>query len=171
MRSAALPAGAWQHMFPVGRQLPRLRCLDMSAVGPMGDERFVPAPEYSCLVSCCPSLQELNLLARPFTPQLLAPLQRLTGLHRLHMGGDTVTAEDLQAVCQLTGLKELSVTCLGYSKAELLLQLTELLQLTTLRFFGIVNNAPQTVKLTSKVGFSCHCSHVSLLPAVCACCY
>jgi hypothetical protein len=102
----------------------------------------------------------------------LAPLQGLTGLHKLEMGGDSVTADDLQAVCQLTRLKELSVTCLGYIKAELLLQLTELLQLTTLYFHGVVNNAPQTAKLTSKVGFSGQCSHVaSLLHAVGAGCY
>jgi hypothetical protein len=87
----AMPADAWQHMFPVGRQLAHLQYLNISsALDPEGD--WIPAPECSSLVSCCPSLQELDLLIWPqCKPQLLAPLQGLTGLHTLHMGGDIHT--------------------------------------------------------------------------------
>jgi hypothetical protein len=148
----ALPAGAWQHMFPVGRQLAHLQYLNISsALNPEGD--WIPAPECSSLVSCCPSLQELDLLIRPqCKPQLLAPLQGLTGLHTLHMGGDEITADEVQAAGQLTGLRELTLLTLNSITAEVLLPLTELLQLTALRLRGTVNGSWHMVELTDKVG-------------------
>jgi hypothetical protein len=143
-----LPAGAWQHTFPVGRQLPYLQYLDSTAA-----ERFAPAPDFSRTVSCCPGLQQLKLLLTPrCKAQLLAPLQGLTALHTLHVGGNEITADTTQALGQLTGLKELNVITFGSIRAELLLPLTELQQLTTLHLHGRVNNLYQVAKLTSKVG-------------------
>jgi hypothetical protein len=149
-----LPPAAWQHMFPVGRQLPHLRYLDTSAVvDPSQDYSFAAAPDFSSLVGCCPRLQVLHIQHRLCNTQLLAPLRGLTGLRRLEMGGNQVTADDLQAVSQLTGIRELSVLCLNIIEAELLLPLLELQQLTTCHlcvFFGQASG--HDVKWTSEVG-------------------
>mgnify|MGYP001807073973 CR=1 FL=1 len=158
---SALPTGAWQHMFPVDRQLPHLQYLDLSEVRQPGPIHGSPsAPDFSRLVSCCPGLQTLNLLQQRCKPQLLAPLQRLTALQ---MGGDEVTAEDLQEVSQLTGLRQLTVVSVNDFRLELLLPLTELKELTTLHVLGRFIGSPHAVHLTSKVG------HMLLCCLVCAC--
>jgi hypothetical protein len=67
--------------------------------------------------------------------ELLAPLTGLTGLHELTLGQADDAPEDLQVVCQLTGLRQLLVGVLESSNnwvKGLLLQLTRLQQLTYL---------------------------------------
>lgn len=55
-----LPTGVWQHMFPVGRQLPNLQSLIIdNAMQPSG--QYAEVPEGSRLVSCCPGLQSLHM--------------------------------------------------------------------------------------------------------------
>ena len=45
--------------------------------------------------------------ARQYGIELLAPLQGLSGLHTLRLNAEVPTEAELQAVCQLTGLREL----------------------------------------------------------------
>jgi hypothetical protein len=77
-----LPVGAWQHMFPVGRQLPHLLSLDISWVEDQsgGD---ADAPEGSRLASCCPSLQSLHMEGLECRAGQLLALSELTGLSQL----------------------------------------------------------------------------------------
>jgi hypothetical protein len=69
-----LPADAWQHMFPTGRQLPQLQHLDIWQVRqPSGAP--ASAPEASRLLSCCPSLQRLRLRGVQCTQEQLTLLR------------------------------------------------------------------------------------------------
>jgi hypothetical protein len=126
-----LPAGVWQHLFPVGRQLPELQFLDISDVkqsrhGP------APAPEGSCLVSCCPGLQQLGIMQLQCSAERLSSLTGLSKLHTLCLAAHT-RVEGVEAVCQLTGLRELILDS-PESPQGLLLQLAQLKQLTHLYF-------------------------------------
>jgi hypothetical protein len=162
-----LPAGVWQHVFPDGRQRPLLQSLNISsmqqALSPSGAyfnyrTDSMLAPEGSRLVSCCPGLQSLNMLnllqSNGFLSSAfqLAPLQGLSGLHTLHLTAGGPRADGaLKVVCQLTGLRELSLD-VSRTQAEGLLQLTRLVQLTALTFWGRFNGNPDAkVILTSKV--------------------
>jgi hypothetical protein len=69
-----VPAGAWKHMFPTGRQLPHLTYLDISEVKePSGT--WAAAPKGTYLVSCCPNLREINMAYLRGKAQLLDSLQ------------------------------------------------------------------------------------------------
>jgi hypothetical protein len=110
VRRCTLPAGAWQHMFPAGRQLLHLTSLDISKVQQPWDAAL--APDGSRLVSCCPSLQSLNISSLQHSPQQLTKLQELSGLHTLRLetgtpgisscDASTDTGDTLRAVAQLT---------------------------------------------------------------------
>jgi hypothetical protein len=102
-----LPAGVWQHMFPAGRQLPHLRWLDTShARQPSG--AYASAPDINFVVSCCPGLQFLDMWGLQYSVDPLAPFPGPSALHTLSLAVDEQTAgEGVQAVCQLTGLREL----------------------------------------------------------------
>jgi hypothetical protein len=68
-----------------------------------------------------------------YNTELLAPLTGLTGLHELVLGDAEDAPEDLQVVCQLTGLRRLVVGVPESSNdwvKGLLLQLTQLQQLS-----------------------------------------
>ena len=123
----ALPAGAWQHVFPVGRQLPQLRELNITELEKAAGG-FISAPEGSRLVSCCPGLQCLFMQAVQDSAGLLAALGGLSGLRTLHWGDvhacmdADVAEEGLQLVCQLTGLRELDINLPHYLEDRLVLQ-------------------------------------------------
>jgi hypothetical protein len=129
-----LPADVWQHVFPAGRQLPNLQSLNISGIKqPSGS--YAQTPEATRLVSCCPCLHSLRLGSRPCSAELLASLQGLSGLQVLQCGWGEGTAEGVQAVCQLTGLRELVVCGLECRQEEgSLLQLSLLQQLTMLQY-------------------------------------
>jgi hypothetical protein len=125
-----VPAGVWEHMFPAGRQLPHLRVLGLGWVQQYS--KPVPTPEGSRLVSCCPGLQTLDIEHLQYSSKLLAPLTGLSSLQHLSVAPCDVSTE---VVCQLTGLRQLKVT--DPSEAGgLLLQLTQLQQLTSLTYRG-----------------------------------
>jgi hypothetical protein len=127
-----LPAGVWQHVLPTGRQLPNLQSLSIRGAKQPGSYVDL-TPEGSRLVSCCPSLQSLQIGFLRCSAELLTPLQRLSGLQTLKCTCNHATAGGLQAVCQLTGLRELDVWSTAHIKEDgLLLQLTQLKQLTCL---------------------------------------
>jgi hypothetical protein len=125
-----LPAGVWQHLFPAGRRLPHLTCLEMSGVlEPSGGA--ASAPKGSRQVSCCPGLQSLDVRGVCHSVELLGPLQGLSGLHTLRCKVARLRADkEFEAVCQLTGLRELDVSV--PRMAGKLLQLTQLSKLTAL---------------------------------------
>jgi hypothetical protein len=133
-----LPAGVWQHIFPAGRQLPHLTLLDISEVTQLPDGAAT-APEGSRLVSCCPSLQAFNMCSLQYSPQQLTQLQGLSGLHTLRLvtgtwqisPGDASadTGDTLQAVAQLTGLRELQLYVCDEPTQLLVTQLQQLQQL------------------------------------------
>lgn len=127
-----LPAGLWQHVFPADRQLPRLRHLDIAYVSWAGSAAHLAsvAPESSRLVGCCPRLQSLNMLGLQCDTQL-ADLQALTGLSILHI--QAAVADNIDALCRLTQLRVLEVEARNLAEG-LLLQLTQLKQLTDLYF-------------------------------------
>jgi hypothetical protein len=82
---------------------------------------------------------------------VLALLQSLSGLHTLHLAGDG--GVELEAVGQLTGLRELTVTTLTrYGTVDLLLQLAKLKQLTRLEFHGRIGDVYTDFRLFSQVG-------------------
>jgi hypothetical protein len=121
-----LPEGVWQHMFPVGRQLPYLRVVGISAAAPDGTR----------LVSCCPALEALTIRQVERSRELLSSLQELSGLHTLHLEHSSRNSEGLPiVVVQLTGLRELKLIDVTNIA---LLQLTQLRQLTSLEYRGPV---------------------------------
>jgi hypothetical protein len=129
-----LPSDAWQHVFPTGRQLPELQYLDISDVQtlPRGP---AAAPEATRLVSCCPGLQCLDMRNLQYSAEFLAPLQGLSGLHTLRLGSriqEEGGPPPVEAVAQLTGLRELTLS--SPRSGGGLLQLTQLQQLTLLEF-------------------------------------
>lgn len=148
-----LPTDVWQHMLPVGRQLPFLQHLDVSKVKQPGGAWATP-PEGTCLVSCCPGLQSLELSFLRCSAEMLLSLQGLSGLHILALAAsDPVAAEAFHAVCQLAGLKGFRVRIPGKERGALALQLTQLKQLTSLQYccshlFGL-----KPLRLTCEVSF------------------
>ena len=131
----SLPAGAWQHMFDAGRQLPHLTLLDISGVKNLAGGTAA-APEGGRLVSCCPRLQSLDMSGLRCTAGTLASLAGLSALHRLSVGTNAGDGQGLIDLAQLTGLRELFVSVPNSEDMGLLLQLTELKQLTLLRYDG-----------------------------------
>ena len=130
-----LPTGVWQYVFPTGRQLPNLRSLDITDVWEPPHLDIAPAPEASLLISCCPGLQSLKIGSLQGSAELLAASEGLSGLRTLHCNFKDATTEKVQAVCQLTGLRELEVEGSGLMEEEgLLMQLTQLQQLTRLSY-------------------------------------
>jgi hypothetical protein len=131
-----LPAGAWQHMFPAGRQLPQLQVLDIRVSTSCMMARAFSAAEGSRLVSCCPGLQSLTMAGLQRSAELLAPLQGLSGLQALNLGAPACCSDALEGVRQLSRLRRLSI-CDRSEEEELLQQLPQLKQLTYLHY----NNA------------------------------
>jgi hypothetical protein len=138
-----LPAGVWQHVFPAGRQLPNLQSLNLNGVKQPSGE-YATAPEGSRLVSCCPGLQYLDMWSLR-SPEL-AIVQGLSALTTLRCNLGDATVQVVQAVCQLTRLRELDVQeCDPMKEQGLLLQATQLNKLTRLllwpsdRFEGEIN--------------------------------
>ena len=136
-----MPAAAWQHIFPAARQLPQLRVLDLYGLHNSWPFDNALAPEGSRLVSCCPGLQVLRMPYLLYTAELLAPLTGLSSLTELVLRpGDSPDrhtpeeeAQGLDMVCRLTGLRRLSLDD-PQDDSGLLLQLTQLKQLTYLSF-------------------------------------
>ena len=145
--SWALPFGAWQHIFPAGKQLPHLQTLLLFGMrGPSGLSLLAP----DGLVSCCPGLQHLDMRGMQRGAQLLPSLQGLSVLHTLRLSPASSTPEDLAeaegfvAACQLTGLRDLTLHTL-YTPATregLLRPLTQLQQLTKLEYGGARRHRP-----------------------------
>jgi hypothetical protein len=179
IKSCRMPIGAWQHMSPIGRQLPHLTELNISNVqyakrGIGVGVRTLPPLEGTRLVSCFPSLRVLNMQHCRCSTGLLSALQGLTGLVRLkvgHYGDQEESLQSWKAVCQLTGVRELGVVC--PSEEGLLLQLTQLKQLTRLEYEGLVNEAYGCVTFTQVIGLITyhHCWLIGgvSLPACRAC--
>ena len=150
-----LPVGVWQHVFPAGRQLPHLKHLNISTVTHPG-AHFAAPPEGRQLVSCCPSLQSLDIQWLPHEADLLPALQGLSGLHTLRLNADGV-----HGVCRLTGLRALSVHFPYFNRTgselfgkELLLELTQLRQLTALTYIGAFCGRRRTICLTAAVSWA-----------------
>jgi hypothetical protein len=136
---SSLPLGVWQHIFPAGRQLPHMQSLNISRIW-QPQHMWHTAPEGSRLVSCCPSLQCLSMEWLQGSAEWLVPLQGFSGLHTLRLATkDAAEAEAMPLVCHLRGLKKLSIECPTSTLEELLLQMTELKQLTWLRYAGLVD--------------------------------
>jgi hypothetical protein len=143
-----LPVGVWQHMFPANKQLPHLQYLGIAGVmRPSG----VAASAPDGIISCCPDLRVLDMQRLRHSAKLLGPLQGLRGLHTLRLAPSTAaglpaqlalvgagSAEGFEAVCQLTGLKELTmrVTYTHGTREQLVRPLLQLQQLTVLGLAG-----------------------------------
>jgi hypothetical protein len=154
IRRCKLPAGLWQHVFPAGKQLPHLTSLDISRIAhaDAGGTGIIPGLEGSRLVSCCPSLESLNVVGLQVATDVLAAVQELRKLHTLHLAVDATTAADrLHGVCQLTGLRDVGVVTPMNAPEELLLQLTQFRQLTSLTYNGAFRGDRDTIRLAAKV--------------------
>ena len=127
-----LPEGVWQHVFPAGRQLPRLQELCVTYIShPSGSP--TQFPEGSRLVSCCPGLQALVYMRLQYSAGQLAALRGLTGLHKLVLREvEGSTGGEIGEVGQLTGLRRLTL-CTKHT-IEGSLQLTKLQHLTSLDY-------------------------------------
>jgi hypothetical protein len=150
-----LPADVWQHIFPVGRQLPLLRVLNLECVKhPVATPAAAPtatsvlsgllqsllqataAAVGPWLVSCCPSLQCLDIQGLQFSRGVLASLQVLSSLRSLRLEASHGSPEGVADVCKLTKLQKLVVRQPIDGAESLLPQLVQLRQLTSLRCIG-----------------------------------
>jgi hypothetical protein len=145
-----LPTGVWQHNLPVGMQLANLVSLVIfDEDDPSGDD--LPAPECSQFVSCCPGLQELNVTglydAGLYNTEVLTPLRGLSGLYTLSLENEGVMTVFVDAVCQLTRLRELELNLLDTFGVlpPALLQLTMLQALTNLTLKHLEEDVTHTV--------------------------
>jgi hypothetical protein len=146
-----LPAAVWQHIFPPGRQLPHLETLILECINDPATGDPIPAPEGSRLVSCCPSLQCLDIRHLQYGTELLVALRKLSSFQILYLTAENgPDLEGLEVVCQLTGLRQLELDA-GSLSEGLLLQLTQLTCLTRLKHTGIVNGVAATVHLDNEV--------------------
>jgi hypothetical protein len=147
MPRCKLPPYAWQHVLPFGRQLPHLQVLQLSNCTAMG------VFGVASLVSCCPSLQELELpfleggsgavlaplavlVLAPLAVLVLAPLGCMTRLQKLDVPGECMCDSAVRVLARLTGLHDLSFESTGISSVTDagMLPLTALRQLHSLRF-------------------------------------
>jgi hypothetical protein len=136
LTGCTLQAGAWQHMLPACRQLPQLLSLDITWVR-FPSQGDAPTPEFSSLVSCCPSLQSLYIRGLQYSAERLALLQGLSTLHTLYLNSSEPVDKTLAAVGQLTGLHELYVDHPCRAAGVWMLPLTQLKQLTELHYTRI----------------------------------
>ena len=154
-----LPADVWQHIYPNGRQLPRLQALHVSDVRQL---KGVPAaPEGSRLVSCCPGLQSLHMQGLGRKAQVLSPLSGLSGLSELSLcpAAGMRSAQGLGEVCQLTGLQRLTLWT-DSEASDVFRQLTQLKQLTWLEV-GTRIHGNTAYPATGAEWFNCAVSCVS----------
>jgi hypothetical protein len=159
--SCILPAGVWQHMFPAGRQWLSLQEINIDRVklATALDSRFCygfPAPEGLRLVSCCPSLRCLRMMYLQCSAELLVSLQGLRGLQTLRLG--CADSSLVQALCQLTGLRELWVMdaqgVMQQGAHAVLLDLTQLKHLTKRYYAGhrfAMHSGPHTISSSSEL--------------------
>jgi hypothetical protein len=146
-----LPAAAWQYMFPPGRTLPQLQHLNIDDVTEADGTRA--ALDTSALVSCCPGLQSL-ITSIPCSTAQLAPLQQLSGLERLVVGGGWPDELDgVHALCQLTGLQDLELR-FGRATDSHIQQLTQLTHLTRLH-----SHSPLAGAFLPALVSICHADH------------
>jgi hypothetical protein len=156
--SCELPAGAWQLVFPVDKQLPALQQFNISSVRQhdtsTGWYQPARAPDGSRLVACCPALQSLDVRRLKENAKLLVPLPGLSGLHTLHLDASLdrgLEGKGLEAVCHLTGLRKLELHVPDDTQEGLLLQLAQLKQLTALTYVSEDVYACKTTCLIAKV--------------------
>ena len=154
-----LPAGLWQLLFPAGRLLAHLHSLSISSVGQPGLwSSYGAAPEGSGIALCCPGLQSLDMRCLKCPLEQLTALQGLSELRKLCLATVVaLTKAELQAVCQLTGLRLLELNTLYCQRLAadtpgMLLQLTQLRQLTSLHYYGQKVGAGRRVQLVDQVG-------------------
>jgi len=127
---------AWQDMFPGQGQLPHLTSLQLMTWDP-----YVQHADMECVVSCCSSLQVLQLQRLP--DSVTSALSRLPGLTSLVLA----EAKDQQcsSLAQLTGLRDLRVEYAYQVSAAGLRQLAALEQLTSLGLHHLGWSSPRLV--------------------------
>jgi hypothetical protein len=146
--NCTLPEGVWPHLLPIGRKLLHLTSLDISKVKLPGGAAL--AFDGSRIMSCCPSLQLLNMRSLQYEGRQLTHLLGLSGLQKLHLVTGTGTLdppafdtepalptqmrEALQVLCQLKGLRELDLVVDHPPTPLLLRQLCQLQHLTALTY-------------------------------------
>jgi hypothetical protein len=90
-----------------------------------------------------------------FGQDFLAAMQGLRELHTLSLIADATTAADrLHGLCQLTGLRDLDLSTPTNAQEELLLQLTQLRQLTALRYTGAYEDDRESLYFAAKVSWA-----------------
>jgi hypothetical protein len=101
IRYCTLPAGAWQHIFPAGRQLLHLQMLDLGGVLELSGELAATwhlhsaAPDLRLITSCCPGLRDLCMHSAHLPAERLTPL---TGLQHLTLLALSIGIESGQEV-------------------------------------------------------------------------
>jgi hypothetical protein len=98
-------------------------------------------------------MQVLHLSNFWSNAELLAALQGLSSLTMLVLSPVGCPAQGLEVACQLTGPKRLDVCDkLGYNNM-LVLQLTQLRQLTALKFTGYLDMKSVTLQFSHQVSY------------------
>jgi hypothetical protein len=147
--SCTLPATVWTQTFPDSCQWPHLRELLVDNV--RYPARPAVAPAGSRIVTCCPGLQSLQVWGLEHSTEGLAPLTGLTGLTSLRLRPIVGSVpEGLHVVCQLTGLKQLSVWD-PVESGRLLLQLGMHLRQLTQLHYGRKDQNKTSTYLSSEV--------------------
>jgi hypothetical protein len=141
VKHCLLPEGVWRHVFPAGRQLPHMqsvvfgRCegCRQGVNDRQGAYRLQTRSSWQQPCQLLPWAADVGHAVPALRQRLLCALPGLSRLTMLRMG-DVVGVsgtEALEAVCQLTGLRDLQL--ISHSEHRGVLLLTDLKQLTHLR--------------------------------------
>jgi hypothetical protein len=158
----ALPPGAMQHIFPAGKQLPRLKQLhlnDAEADWHMKGKymELLGPGDLAAIAAACPGLEQFWAIAAVEDDVQLIDLARMTSVTQLKIGGHYVDPAELSAaVAEMTQLQDLSVVGVIDLLPKDLAPLTQLTALRRLKLFDCSSLlARGELLLTSKVCKSC----------------
>jgi hypothetical protein len=125
-----VPAAAWEHIFPAGRQLPSLTtfCREQDSDSLAGT--LLQSQHISCIARCCCNLQSLQLPSSVQQGACMQPLLQLPNLQELVIDSGVVQSREAFAVLlHLTTLTALQLCSDAGLPSSSLQQLTALRQL------------------------------------------
>lgn len=103
-----LPVGAFQHIFPAGKQFPQLQEVTISGLCYTDTKPFMSAADLKCITSACPGLHSLDITAALRNDGVTALLELPRTCSSLVLGGEAMGDDAIPVLLQLTQLTSLA---------------------------------------------------------------